>query len=61
VLEYRFSEEERVKIHRRRVLRQMGLSRGYAKLLGDSDADLHQMLTLLRQGATADQVRRIVL
>lgn len=56
-----FNEEERVRIHRRRVLRQMGLSRGYARLLGDSEADLHQILALLRNGATPDQIRRIVL
>ncbi len=60
-LQERFSEEEWVRIDRRRRLRQMGLTRAYARLLGDSDADLHQMLALLRHGATADQVRRIVL
>lgn len=54
-------EELRVYTWRRRCLLQMGVPRPYARLLAQSDADLHQMLALLRHGATADQVRRLML
>jgi len=54
-------EALRIYTWRRRCLLRMGVPRPYARLLAQSDADLHQMLALLRHGATPDEVRLIVL
>ena len=57
--DYRKAQE--VYSWRRWCLLRMGCSRPYARILAESDADLHQMLALLRHGASADEVLRILL
>jgi len=54
-------EALRVQNWRLHCLTDMGLMLGDARVLSESNADLHEMLALLRNGCPVETLRRIML